>query len=142
MRIDVSPLDFQRLDSEAIRPADPMLWNAAEAYMQRELEKPFPIDRMAKTWVAHSGGEICGITAFLMVPDITHFRVSGPNAARATKMLTDRLQSYFADQGLRGQYVLLHISSKETPEQRCHRWDESLTAAEAEPADRMIVRVR
>ena len=142
MRLDVSPLDFDRVDTDAIRQRDPILWAAAERYMQEQLASPFDITRMAKTWVAHANGEVCGITAFRMVPDITHFRVSGPNAARSTKMLTDRLQAFFADQGLRGSYVLLHLSGKETPEQRCYRWEESMKAAGAIPADRYMVEVR
>lgn len=141
MRIQVSPLDFI-FDQGYEKHRDPDLWRMAEDYMRVELEKPFEIPKMAKTWVAHSGGEICGITAFQMVPDITHFRVSGPNAVRATKMMTDRLQSFFADQGLRGGYVLLHISGKERPEQRCQKWQESLKAAGAVPADRFLVKVR
>lgn len=142
MRIDVSPLDFDRLDADSVKPRDPELWAAAEAFMQRELDKPFDITRAAKVWAAHSEEEVCGITAFQMVPDITHFRVAGPNAVRATKMMTDRLQAYFADQGLRNGYVFLHISSKERPEQRCTKWEDSLRAAGAIPADRFLVKVR
>lgn len=141
MRIDVSPLDFT-FEQGYVKYRDSELWQKAEEYMQRELVEPFDPTKMAKSWVAHAEGEVCGITAFQMIPDITHFRVSGPNAARATKMMTDRLQSYFADQGLRGGYVFLYISGKEKPEQRCHRWEESLQAAGAVPADRMLVKVR
>lgn len=142
MRIEVSPLDFYRLDSETIKPADPELWAKAQDYMRRELDTPFQIDRMAKTWLAYDENEVCGIMSYIMVPDFTHFRVSGPNAVRATKMMADRVMGYLADSGLRGGYLLLHVSSKERPEQRCNRWQESLKAIEAVPADRFLVRVR
>lgn len=151
MRIDVFPLDFLG-QPPLYEPKDRGLFDAAQEYSKRELAEQFDFVRLNKVWVAvgnpvfkngqYVSGEICGITGYALKPDIPVFRVSGENAARATKMLTDRYHSHFADLGWRGCEVFLHISNKERPEQRCSRWAESLVATGATPADRYSVTVR
>lgn len=133
-------------------PKDRNLFDAAQEYCKRELAEQFDFVRLNKVYVAvgnpvfkdglYVSGEICGITGYVLKPDIPVFRVSGDNAARATKMLTDRYHSHFADLGWRGCEVFIHLSHKETPAQRCAKWDESLVATGATPADRYSVTVR
>jgi len=151
MRIDAFPIDFMGTPP-LYEPRDRALFDAAIEYCSRELTETPDFVRLNKVWVAIGNpvfadgkfvsGEICGITGYVLKPDIPVFRVSGDNAARATKMLTDRYHAYFADQGWRGSEVFIHISSKERPEQRCSRWTESLKATNAVPAERFAVTVR
>lgn len=151
MRIDVFPIDFMGAPP-LYEPKDRALFDAAISYCERELAETPDFVRLNKIWVAVGNpvfedgkfvsGEICGISGYVLKPDIPIFRVSGDNAARATKMLTDRYHAFFADQGLRGQEVFIHLSGKETPAQRCQKWTESLKATAAVPADRYAVTVR
>lgn len=142
MRVEVIPLDFMG-QGALLEPADQKLHDLAVDYCARELQggKDLNLARFNKVWVALADGEVIGITGFVWRIDLPIFRVSGDNAARATKMLTDRVRSYFQDQGCRGQELFLHISGKETPEQRCPKWEESLAAAPAVPADRYSVKI-
>jgi hypothetical protein len=142
MRIEIIPLDFLG-QGALLEPADPKLHDLAVEYCARELEggKDLNLARFNKCWIALAEGEVVGISGFVWRIDLPIFRVSGTNAARATKMLTDRIRAYFQDQGCRGQELFLHISSKETPEQRCTKWEESLAAAPAVPADRYSVKI-
>lgn len=152
MRIQVIPLDFMG-QAPLYEPRDKKLFDLAMDYCNRELAEPIDFVRLNKVWVAVGDpkfdkagnlvdGHVCGLTGYVLKPDIPVFRVSGENAARATKMLTDRYHDFFADQGLRGQEIFIHISGKEKPEQRCPRWEESLSATDAKPADRFSVIVR
>lgn len=151
MRIDVFPIDFVGTPP-LYEPKDRALFDAAQDYCKRELQQQFDFVRLNKVWVAignpvfkdgeYVSGEVCGITGYVLKPDIPVFRVSGENGARATKMLTDRYHAHFADLGWRGCEVFLHISDRERPEQRCPRWQESLVATGAKPANRFSVMVR
>jgi hypothetical protein len=147
MRINVFPIDFMG-QPPLWEPRDRRLHDLAIAYCQTELAEEINLTQLAKVWVATECNDndkpeaVCGITGYVLRPDIPIFRVSGEHANRATKMLNDRLQAHFADQGWRGGEVFLHISSKERPEQRCENWQQSLKQAGAEPADRYKVRVR
>lgn len=142
MRIEIIPLDFLG-QGALLEPADQKLHDLAVEYCARELEGGADLNlaRFNKVWIALEDGEVVGITGFVWRIDLPIFRVSGERAARATKLLTDRVRAYFQDQGCRGQELFLHISSKETPEQRCAKWEESLAAAPAVPADRYSVKI-
>ena len=147
MRIEVYPLDFQG-QGALLEPVDRKLHDLAVEYCARELEggDQLNLARFAKVWVAVEieNGEyqaVHGITGYMMRIDLPVFRVSGVNAVRATKMLADRLHAYFQDQGARGHELFIHISSKERPEQRCTRWQESLAAEGAVPADRLAIKI-
>lgn len=117
-------------------------------YCRRELQDGDKVNlaKFNKVWLAvQMNGdeykEIVGITAWVYRIDLPMFRVSGSNAVRATKMLADRLHAFFQDQGARGSELFIHISGKETPEQRCAKWSDSLTAEGATPADRFIIKI-
>jgi len=152
MRIHVFPLDWMG-QPPLLEPRDKKLHDLAVDFCKRELAKQPDLSAFSKVWVAveepefdedHKliSGTVLGMTGYVLKPDIPLFRVAGPNASRATKMLTDRLHDYFADVGLRGQEVFVHLSSKETPEQKCAGWQEGLAATEATLADRFSVIVR
>jgi hypothetical protein len=147
MRIEVIPLDFIG-QGALLEPADPKLHDMAVDYCRRELQDGDKINlsKFQKVWVAvvmEEGEfrEIVGVTAYQLRIDLPVFRVNGPNAVRATKMLTDRLHAFFQDQGARGHDLFIHISSKETPEQRCANWTESLASQDARPADRFLIKI-
>jgi hypothetical protein len=147
VRIQVFPLDFMG-QAPLWEPKDRNLHDLAIEYCKRELADEINFVKLNKVWVtavvdeAGKPIEVTGITGYVLKVDIPVFRVSGNNAVRSTKMLEDRLHAHFADQGMIGQEVFLHISSKENPEQRCPNWEQSLIDAGATPADRLSVIVR
>lgn len=129
-----------------LQPKDQALHDLAVDYCKRELAEEINVARLQKCWVAvEMDGEkykaIHGICGYVLKIDIPVFRVSGGHAVAATKLLVDRMRAFFQDNGARGSEAFIHISSKETPEQRCHRWDESLRAVGAVPADRFSVKI-
>lgn len=142
MRIDIIPIDFIG-QGALLEPADAKLHDLAVNYCKRELQDGDKLNlaRFAKVWVAISENEVVGIAGFQYRLDIPVFRVSGDNAVRATKMLSDRLRAHFQDLGYRGHEAFLHISQKESPEQRCTKWAESLKAVKAVPADRFSITI-
>lgn len=147
MKIQVFPIDFMG-QAPLWEPKDRHLHDLAVEYCARELAEQINFVKLNKVWVtaiideAGNPTEITGITGYVMKLDVPVFRVSGEFAVRSTKMLEERLHAFFADQGWRGTEVFLHISSKETPEQRCEKWEQSLVDAKANPADRYSVIVR
>ena len=153
MSIKVFPIDFLGKDA-LLQPKDAQLHDMALEFCRKELvqDENFNLARFNKAWVAAEVGddgkptEILGITGYVYRIDIPVFRAL--NAA-ATAKLHQRLHTFFADNGCLGTIdgsvepteVFIHLSSKETPEQRCANWSEELMAAGAVPADRFIVKV-
>jgi hypothetical protein len=144
----VVPLDFTKNDAGVIIPKDNHLFTLVTEYCQKNLSEQPSLKDLAKTWaVVEFDGEqmvsVAGLAAYGgNVPDVPLFRVTGDNAKRATQMLYDRMNGFFADNGMRGKQVFLFINDKETPEQRCEAWEESLTQVGAVPAQRYAVTVR
>jgi len=147
MRIQVFPIDFMG-QQPLLEPVNRKLHDMAVDYCKENLSDKVNLAKLNKVWVAATVDpagnplEITGITGWVYKVDIPVFRVTGDNAVRSTKMLEERLHAYFADQGMIGHEVFIHISSKETPEQRCPNWEESLFDASATPADRFAITVR
>lgn len=147
MRMGVVPIDFRNSDN-GIVPVDADLYTLVMEYCKTALAKQPKIDELNKTWavVEYEGEKIVSVTGLAAwggdVPDLPIFRTTGLNAKRATKMLYDRINSFFADRGARGKQVFLYISDKETPEQRCEAWESSLEDVGAVPAQRFAVTVR
>ena len=152
MRMLVIPIDFMG-QAPLYEPKDRKLHDAAVQYCKENLADQLDFVRLNKVWVAIEepafddkgmfvSGTISGITGYVLKPDIPLFRVTGANASRATKMLTDRLHDHFGDQGLRGSEVFVHVSSKESPDQKCAAWQDGLKATDAKLADRYSVIVR
>lgn len=147
MRMGVVPLDF-RESLNGLVPVDAHLYGLVVEYCKTALAEQPKIDELRKTWavVEHEGEKIVSVTGLAAwggdVPDIPIFRVTGENAKRGTKMLQERINSFFADRGARGRQVFIYISEKETPEQRCEAWESSLEDVGAVPAQRFAVTVR
>lgn len=146
-RMGVVPIDFRKSENGLV-PVDNALFTLVQDYCQANLSEQPKLDQLAKTWaVVQFDGEkmvaVHGVAAYAgNIPDVPLFRVTGDNAQRATKMLYDRMNGYFADNGMRGHQVFLFISEKETPEQRCQAWDASLEDVGAVPAQRFAVTIR
>lgn len=142
MKIEILPIDFHG-QGALLEPVDHELHDKAVSYCAEQLAggDQLNLSRFNKVWVALADGEVCGISGFVWRIDVPVFRVSGDHAVRATTWLTERMRAFFQDQGARGQEVFIHISGKETPEQRCQKWQESLDAVGAVPADRFSVKV-
>ena len=145
--IRVIPIDFLG-QGALLEPKDVNLHDMAVDYCTRELQdgKDLDLSKFNKVWVAvemdgDEYKEILGITGFVWRIDLPVFRVSGNRADRTTNMLADRLHAYFQDQGARGAELFIHLSSKERPEQKCDKWEESLKIQGAVPADRFLVKI-
>lgn len=142
MSIQILPIDFLG-QGALLEPADPKLHDKAVDYCARELVngRELNLAKFNKVWVALDGDDISGVSGFVWRVDIPVFRTTGINVDSVTRKLIGRMRSYFQDQGWRGTEVHLHISSKELPEQRCAKWEESLAYVGAVPADRYAVKV-
>jgi hypothetical protein len=146
-KIVVLPIDFLG-QGALLEPADQKLHDMAVEYVSRELEhgKDLNLSKFLKCWVevvmdGSEYKEVTGFTGVVWRIDVPVFRVTGTNPDRCTMLLVNRLRSWLEDNGGRNTEVFLHISSKETPEQRCAKWEESLKAVGAVPADRFSVKV-
>jgi hypothetical protein len=140
IRDEVLPLDFMG-QGALIEPVDRDLHDRAVDYCRREIVGDVNLTKFTKVWVVLHDGDVCGLAGFVWRIDVPVFRTSGDFGARAAALLIDRMRSFFQDNGARGAEVFVHISSKEMPEQRCPKWQESLDAVNAKPADRMLVKV-
>lgn len=146
-KIAVLPIDFIG-QGALLEPVDAKLHDMAVDYCARELEngRELNLSKFNKCWVVvemngDNYAQIHGISGWVNRIDIPVFRVTGENVDRSTLMLTDRMRAFFQDNGARGAEVFLHISSKERPEQRCQKWEQSLALVGAVPADRFSVKV-
>jgi len=138
------PIEFER-DG---KPRDPSLYAMVMQYCEQELAEKPDLTRYRKAYAVAEVGEheeilgIHGITAERSVEDIGIFRATGPYAKRVTKMMHDRWQAYFADNGMRGADVLIWIDPDESPEAKCTNQAQSIKNFKLRPAKRMLVRVK
>ncbi len=145
--IQILPIDFMGV-APLLEPVDRKLHDMTVEYCSRELKggEDLNLAKFNKVWVivemeGEEYKEILGISAFVWRIDLPIFRVTGKRVDYTTQMMIDRIRTYFTDNGARGTELLLHISSKETPEQKCEHWEESLAKAPAVPADRYSVKI-
>jgi len=145
--IEVLPIDFLG-QGALLEPADKKLHDLTVDYCARELEngRELNLSKFTKVWavVEMEGADyidVIGVSGFAWRIDIPTFRVTGERVDYSTRKLIDRMRAYFQDNGLRGADIFLHISSKERPEQRCEKWEQSLAKVGAIPADRFTVKV-
>lgn len=142
----VVPLDYKMQDGQLV-PCDSLLYEAVRVYCSVNLAEMPDFNALRRFWAAveYDGDnivEVHGVTATVQRQDIPLFRVTGDHAKRATKMLYDRLNGFFADNGMLGHEVFLYINGKETEEQRCPLYEESLRDVGATPAHRYSVRIK
>ncbi|HXF14709.1 MAG TPA: hypothetical protein VN517_16250 [Terriglobales bacterium] len=147
MNLKVLPIDFLG-QGAMLEPKDRELHDMAVDYCNRELQNGHEVNlsKFSKVWVVvemegTTYKKVVGLSGWVWRVDIPIFRVTGEAVDRATMMLTERIRSYMEDQGARDSEVFIHLSSKETPEQKCKNWDKSLALVGAVPADRYAVKV-
>jgi len=141
--IQVFHLDF--LGKEAlIQPRDQELHDMAVEFCAKELKGEVNLTNYSHVWVAclvnHEGKrkKVVGITGWSLKVDISLFRSLDPQASLA---MGKRINDHLNDSGCRGHEVFLHLSSHESPEQRCANFVDTLKAFKAKPADRWAIEV-
>ena len=134
----VVPLDFQ-LRNNILTPVDEELYAEGVQFCKNHLAAPLDPRQLAKAWVVRSEDKVLAIAGIISRWEVAVFRSV---AQRATIKLANRLNSYFADAGFRGQEMLLFMSDHEKPEQRCPNRERVLGAWNARPAERYVVSVR
>ena len=137
--IEVVPLDFLG-QGALLEPTQPRLHDAAIHYAMRELTRgdELNLSKFAKVWVGLKDGQAFGLAGYVLRPDVTLLRATDGEVLRA---LGHRLNSYFADNGARGQEVFVYIGD-EKPEQRCPEWRKVLREFGARSGRRVIIEVR
>jgi hypothetical protein len=144
-RIIVLPIDFLG-QTPMFQPADAVLHDLAIEFCQKQLAEPVNLTKFQKVWAAvemDNGNpmQVIGVAGWINKIDIPLFRASGSDSVKASTLLIDRMRSYFQDQGCRGAEAFIHISTKETPEQKCDEWQRLLEYVKAEPGDRWSVTI-
>jgi hypothetical protein len=137
------PLDFHRAPGYAM-PTDRELHRQAVQWAEKNLSSEPNFSEYQKIWLAcemedEKVKEIHGALGFTMRPDLTLARFLNRQAFAS---LYHRASAFFADNGARGNDVLLYVSSTEAPEQKCPQQLESLAAVGARPADRWLIKIR
>lgn len=115
---------------------DDELHAAAVEFCKNNLAEKFDPRGYTKLWVARSEGRVLGVTGIKSCWDIPVFRSIDQ---KASFKMADRLNSYFADQGFRGQDVFLFLSQSEKPEQQCPDRARILATVGARSAERFLV---
>jgi hypothetical protein len=136
--MEITPWDLQ-WQGKTLFPVDGELHAAAIEFCRANLAAPFDPRGHTKLWVAREGERILGVTGIKSGWDIPVFRSIDP---RATFRLADRMNSYFADQGFRGQGVFLFLSEGESPEQQCPARERILDTVGARSTERYLMTIR
>lgn len=144
--ITVFPLHFLG-QGACLQPENLKLHDLAVDYVNRELINGHEVNlsRLDQVFVAVEADKndvpqvVHGITGANRRIDIPLFRSTH---WEATTKLRNRLHAHLADKGYLGQEVFIHLSSKETPEQKCAGFDLEVATAGLVPADRYLVMVR
>lgn len=138
MSIRILPLDFLG-QGALIEPADRKLHDLAVEYCGRELKGGVVnFSKFSKIWVGLRNEEVCGVSGYVLRPDIPLLRATDSLVLRA---LAHRMNDYFADNGVRGKEAFLYIG-RESAEQRCPEWREVLREFGATSARRFAIEVK
>lgn len=144
--ITVVPIDWLG-QGACLQPKNQKLHDLTVDYVTRELTNGSEVvlTDLNKVFVAIETDRhdqptmVHGVTGLVTRVDIPLFRTTH---VEATARLRQRLHSYLADMGYLGQEVFIHLSSKETSEQRCPGFDVEVATAKLVKADRYLVKVR
>lgn len=137
------PLDFTQ-QGAMLLPNDRKLHDLTVQFCEKELAEEANLSKLQKVWVAvemDNGDylQVLGVTGYVNKIDVPLFRCAGIDSVKASTLLIARIRSFLEDNGLRGHEIFVHVSSKETPEQKCSRWKELLGYVKAKAADRWSV---
>jgi hypothetical protein len=133
--MDIIPWDLQ-WRGNILFPVDEKVHAAATEFCRDHLAASFDPRGHAKIWVARENDSVVGVAGIKSCWDIPVFRSI---SEKASFRLADRVNSYFADQGFRGQGVFLYLSQSESPEQMCPHREAILSKVDAKPAERYVV---
>ncbi len=122
-----------------IIPWDNETHEPAARFCRDILGAEFDRSLLQQAWLAREGERVLGVAAIQARWDIPVFRSIDP---KATFKMAERMNSYFADRGVRGQDVFLFLSQSESPEQQCPARDRILEKMAARPAGRYVMTVR
>lgn len=136
--MEVVPLDLAT-EGNITAIVDEELRESVPKFYKHFLRGPFDPRKLMKVWVAREGKHILAISGYTSVADIPVFRSIDEGA---TKLIADRMNSFFADNGMRGRDVFLFLSDREAEEQRCPNRDKYVELFGAVPSERYIVPVR
>lgn len=137
----IIPIDFLG-QGALLEPRDREIHDKAVEFCMRELEngKDIDLSKFSKAWVVvDDSGTTVGVFAWVNRIDVPLFRGT---TEEATKVMAERINSFFADNGCRGQELFVHISKREKDHQKCPAWKEVMIAWGAESADRFSFKVR
>ena len=123
-----------------LEPADRKLHDMAVDFALRELAKGRELNfsKFSKVWVGLKDGEVFGLSGYVLKPDVPLLRATDAEVLRA---LAYRMNSFFADNGARGQEVFLYIGD-EKPEARCPQWRAVLHEFQGKRAQRFAFEVK
>lgn len=122
-----------------IVPWDKEVHEQATRFCRGVLVAEFNRTLLHQAWVAREGERILGVTGIQSRWDIQVFRSIHP---KATFKIAERMNSYFADYGFRGQDVFLFLSQSESPEQQCPAREQILEKMGARPALRYVMTIQ
>jgi hypothetical protein len=148
MSIELFPLDLDDQGGFFV-PRDEKLRDLAADYCARELKERPILQNYRKVWlVCEVDAELkpvkaVGIVGYALKVDISLIRVSEAKVAKKAYMkIRQRLNSYFADNGARGQEVLVYVDGDAPEHELCPLWKETLEAYGSKPAHRHIFEVK
>jgi hypothetical protein len=144
MKFLALPLDWKESPNGLI-PVDAHLYSLAMDYCKRELAEIPDLRIYRKVWACvqldqdDKPVKVTGIQALQQVVDLPISRYSDSKAA---KLLSERVEIFMQDNGLRGSHVFVYLNSNESEAQKCRNWMGWLKNWKAKPAERWLVRVR
>jgi hypothetical protein len=145
LRAEVFPIELMG-SGGYLQPKDPFLYELTEQFCERYLIAPRPdLTDLNRVWVCAevdeegTPTEVIGICGIQPRWDIPVFRVL---KSRATKMLRDRMNGWFADNGIRGHEIFIFVSDNPDPTTKCPYADQALQAFKARPAERYAITIR
>jgi hypothetical protein len=144
MRIVALPIDFKASPDGPV-PSDDAIYSLAMEFCSRELAEEIDFRDYRKVWVSvqlNEDGQPVKVTGIQCLNQVVDLPISRYTDSKSAKILSERVDSFCADQGLRGCSVFVYISSTDKPEQRCRNYMKWLSIWKAKPADRFVVRVR
>ncbi len=137
--VSVVPLDFLG-QGALLEPANHELHDMAVEYCLRELAKWKEVNfaKFSKVWIGLKDGKVFGVAGYVLRPDVPLLRATDTDVLRA---LGHRINSYFADNGARGQEAFVYVGD-EKPSERCPEWRRVLAEFGAQSAHRVTIEIR
>lgn len=148
MHIELFPIDFQNAGTFLV-PTDDALHAMAVEYAKAQLKEKPDFMKLRKAWLVckvdadNKPIEAVGMVGFSLRPDVHILRAhDGATATKVYRKVFDRLNGFFADQGLTGEEVLIHVDITAPMDELCPNWAQAIQSYGAKPANRFTIKVR